>query len=86
MNSRDIRRKAAVTVGAAAAFAAIGLGGAASASADNNGACISGPFGYTQACVNLPGWVAPRWDDGPYWGPGWHGHGDGWHHGDGGDD
>lgn len=76
-------------LGAAAIAAGIGIAGAASASADHNGVCVSGPFGYTQACVALPGWVTPQWSyDGPRWGgDGWNGHGgNSWAHGDGEDD
>ena len=78
----------AVTLGAVAVPVTIAVIGAAPSSADG-GLCVSGPFGYAQACINLPGWYAPGLYYGPYWnGGGWHpGHGgNGWHHGDGGND
>jgi len=68
--------KAAAGLFAVVAPLGVAVGGATSAWADP-GVCISGPFGYAQACVQGPGWYG--WHDGWY---GWH---DGWGHG-GGDD
>lgn len=66
-------RYAAVGLGAVAVPVVIGVVGAAPSSADP-GLCVSGPYGYAQACVNSPGWYG-----GPYWDNGWD---NGWHHGD----
>ena len=51
----------------------IAVAGAVPASA-NPDVCVNGPFGYTYACVEAPGWV--DWHDGSWWHGGW-GHGDG---------
>ncbi|CDO33463.1 hypothetical protein ABQF44_09935 [Mycolicibacterium porcinum] len=51
----------------------IAVAGAGTASADP-GLCVNGPFGYAQACVDVPGWYN-GWYDGPRW------HGGDWHHG-----
>jgi hypothetical protein len=76
--SPKILRYAAVGLGAVAVPVVIGVVGAAPSSADP-GLCVSGPYGYAQACVDLPGWYG-----GPYWGGGWdNGWDSGWHHGDG---
>jgi hypothetical protein len=78
MRSKTIA-KAAAGLFAVVAPLGIALGGASSASADP-GLCVSGPYGFVDACVQAPGWV--NWYDGPRWHDGWH---DGWRHG-GGDD
>ena len=80
MSWSGIFRKAAVGLGALAVPVVFTVAGAGQASADDGrGACVTGPFGYTSACLNLPGWWVPHWDG---WGPGWHG-GDGdWEGGD----
>ena len=78
--SSKMLRSAAAALGGLAVPVAVGVVGAGPASADNNDWCISGQFGYAQACLNLPGWHAPDWD----FGQGWH-HSDGEHHGDHGD-
>jgi hypothetical protein len=66
---------ARVAVGIFAVVAPLGVavGGAAPASA-NPDLCVSGPFGYVDACVQGPGWYG--WHGGPVWHGGW-GHGDG---------
>ena len=64
--------KTAVGLGALAVPVVFAVAGAGQASA-GPGACVSGPFGYAQACLDLPwiGWGVPHWDGG--WGNGWHG-------------
>ncbi|OLP03495.1 hypothetical protein BVU76_05225 [Mycolicibacterium porcinum] len=49
----------------------IAVAGAGTASADP-GLCVNGPFGYAQACVDVPGWHN-GWYDGPRWRGGWDG-------------
>ncbi len=78
MISPKMVRKAAVGLGAVAMPLVIGVAGAAPSSADPN-LCVRGPYGYAQACVEVPGWYG-GWYHGPYWPD------DGWHHGDGGGD
>jgi hypothetical protein len=63
--------KMAAGLGAAAVPIVVAVGGASSASADP-GLCVSGPFGYAQACVDVPGWH-DGWYGGPRWRGGWHG-------------
>jgi len=58
-----------------ALFASLGIAAAVAmpASADPD-TCVSGPFGYVDACVQAPGWIP--WYGGPWWHDGW-GNGDG---------
>ena len=66
--------KAAVGVGAMAVSVVFAVAGAGQASA-NPGWCISGPFGYASACLDVPVWGGWNgWDGG--WQNGWSG-GDG---------
>lgn len=65
--------KLAVGVGVVAVPIGIATAGAGSASADP-GLCVNGPYGYAQACVDVPGWYN-GWYDGPRWRDGWHGGG-----------
>ena len=64
---------AAAGIFAVVAPLGIAVGSAAPESADPD-VCVSGPFGYVDACVQAPGWVG--WYDPPWWRDGW-GHGDG---------
>jgi hypothetical protein len=61
---------ASLGIGVVAMPLIIGVAGAAPASADP-GLCVTGPFGYAQACVEVPGWHGD-WYDGPRWRDGWH--------------
>ncbi|MUL84227.1 MULTISPECIES: hypothetical protein [unclassified Mycolicibacterium] len=70
MTWSGILGKTAAGLGAASVVFAVAVAGAGQASADPGGICVSGPWGFTSACVNGPGWVD--------WGPNWHG---GWHNG-----
>ena len=78
MKSARMLRAAVVGLGAVAVPVVIGVAGTAPASADP-GLCVTGPFGYAQACVDVPGWHG-GWYDGPRWRSGGWGHGHG--HGD----
>ncbi|MGV9801030.1 hypothetical protein ACWDTP_23580 [Mycobacterium sp. NPDC003449] len=60
----------AAALGAVAVPMGIAVAGAAPAPADP-GLCVSGPYGYAQACVEAPGWH-DDWYDGPRWRGGWH--------------
>ncbi len=71
MSWSGILGKAAAGLGAVAVPVVFAVAGAGQASADP-GWCVSGPFGYASACLNVPGWVG--WDGG--WHNGWHGDGD----------
>jgi hypothetical protein len=73
VNRSKILGKVALGLCAVVTPMAVAIGGAAPAPADPGGLCVSGPFGYVDACVQAPGWV--NWYDGPQW-HGW-GYGDG---------
>ncbi|MDV3129880.1 hypothetical protein M1247_33585 [Mycobacterium sp. 21AC1] len=79
MISSKLKRAAVVGLGTLAVPVGIAVAGAAPASAGPE-LCVSGPYGYAQACVEGPGWVRPWYDDGPRWRG--HGHGHGHGHGD----
>lgn len=78
MARSGILGKTAAGVGAVAAPIVFAVAGAGQASADP-GFCVNGPWGFTSACINGPGWV----DWHPGWGGEWE---DGWGHWQGGDD
>jgi hypothetical protein len=59
-------KKILITLAALAVSATFSLAGAGQAAA-KPGVCVSGPWGYAQACVEGPGWV----DWNPHW-KGWH--------------
>jgi hypothetical protein len=73
MTWSGILRKTAAGLGAVTVSVVFAAAGAGQVSADP-GICVTGPWGWTSACVNGPGWG--NW--GPNWDGGWH---DGWHHG-----
>jgi hypothetical protein len=70
-------RRLAVGASVLAAPAVFAMSGAGQASADPD-LCVSGPYGYASACVEVPG-IQVWYDDGPR-GPKWHGD-RGWHKG-----
>lgn len=65
-------RTAVIGLGVVAAPLAIAIASPGAASADP-GLCVSGPWGYAYACVDVPNWPG-YWYDGPHWRG--HGHGD----------
>jgi hypothetical protein len=69
MSWSGILGKTAVGLGAVAVPVVFAVPGAGQASAD---VCVGGPFGYAQACLDIPwpGWYGPHWDGG--WVHGWH--------------
>lgn len=73
MTSSGILGKTAAGLGAVAVPVMFAVAGAGPAPADP-GICVTGPWGFTSACINGPGWV----DWGPHWGGEWN---DGWGHG-----
>jgi hypothetical protein len=85
MSRSEILGKAAAGLGAVAVPVVFAVAGSGQASADP-GWCVSGPFGYASACLNVPVWGG--WN---VWNGGWdNGRHDGWHEGrhggEGGDD
>ncbi|MEW2482627.1 hypothetical protein AB0876_23850 [Mycobacterium sp. NPDC049093] len=67
-----LKKLGIIAAGLGAVAVPIGtVAGAGSASADP-GLCVNGPYGYAQACVDVPGWYN-GWYDGPRWRGGWHG-------------
>ncbi|MGY4653968.1 hypothetical protein [Mycobacterium sp. URHB0021] len=80
MTCSGILGKTAVAVGAVAVPVVFAVAGAGHASA-NPGWCISGPFGYASACLDVPVWGGwNQWDGG--WRNGWYGGDDDWEGGD----
>jgi hypothetical protein len=71
MTWSGILGKTAAGMGAVAVPVVFAVAGAGQASADP-GICVNGPWGFTSACVNGPGWIdwwRPHWDGG--WDGGW---------------